>query len=650
MTRPGPNLIVYWACSAAVIAALVWMTTRAIRLERRDAHSQAFSSRQEAIRLALWRMDSAMTPVIARETARPFFHYRSFYPTDRAFTRMLDQAAPGEVLVPSPLLDAPIGVIRLYFQVNLAGEMTSPQAPSEEARRATGASGPAPTNIVAAQDQLARFELLWRADRNPPLDHAGQASASHDETMRAGSTVDDSRTAMSQESPDELTREFDRRQERLSLAISPGPATEIAAAQTARDRERPRASATREAAAETSPRDAAQFTAESRATETNDTVRLGRDLTLAAKPPLAKDQEAEGDGGEEPSGVAVSADHVSIVTTELAPSWIGPDSSPQLVFTRRVTVGGEEFQQGFWLDWELTRSWLLSGIGDLLPWADLRPVREPVRSRSPEALGRTLASIPAEVVIGQPIVTPVIGWTPLRTGLVVAWVAVLASLAVTWRVLLALEELAERRGRFAAAVSHELRTPLTTFSLYTQMLADGMVPPARQREYIETMRSESGRLAGIVQSVLEYARLGRSAGASPATRIELRRLLEPIVASLADRARTRGFEFKADMSGNGQAVVMADAAGVERILGNLIDNACAYAREHEPRFINLGVSIGRRYAAITVTDHGPGLTPEESSRAFEPYFRGSRTTALGIPGIGLGLALARGVARQMGGD
>ena len=66
----------------------------------------------------------------------------------------------------------------------------------------------------------------------------------------------------------------------------------------------------------------------------------------------------------------------------------------------------------------------------------------------------------------------------------------------------------ERRSRFASAVTHELRTPLTTFRMYSEMLADDMVPDEGQRRvYLATLKEESGRLATLVENVLTYARL-----------------------------------------------------------------------------------------------------------------------------------------------
>ena len=71
--------------------------------------------------------------------------------------------------------------------------------------------------------------------------------------------------------------------------------------------------------------------------------------------------------------------------------------------------------------------------------------------------------------------------------------------------------LSERRGAFVSAVTHELRTPLTTLRMYTEMLADGMVPDEpRRRSYLQTLRAEADRLGHLVENVLAYSRLERN--------------------------------------------------------------------------------------------------------------------------------------------
>ncbi|HLO41101.1 MAG TPA: HAMP domain-containing sensor histidine kinase [Phycisphaerales bacterium] len=681
MNHQPTGFRIFWICAIAVTGALVWISARVLRLENREVESQAMAERQQAIRLALWRMDSALTPVIAREASRPYFHYQSFYPTGRAFTRMLDAVNPEDELTPSPLLDSPVGVIRLYFQVDPSGNVSSPQAPGGEARKLADRQGAMSANIVAAEDQLRTLRgLLGDKVRRPsppaPM-LAEDPGALEERSPVVTSGYSNGFDAV-------LNNEFEQRRERLAQAATSQPNSENFAANRAQQgvtlpsaipssstpapgaapgptEAGPVASRHVHGGDETASSAAAPGALEENALrksekgDSAESVRVGESGEALAADAARADVHTGTSAGASISGTgdssakAVERDS-AVSTSDIVPEWIGAPEASQLVFWRTVMVNGEKFEQGFWLDWQLTRSWLLSGIGDLLPWADLKPVLTPLRDRPPEALGRTLASIPAELVLTGDVAAPSVGWTPLRFGLLVAWLAVAASLVVTWRVLRALSELAERRGRFAAAVTHELRTPLTTFVLYSQMLAEDMVPHERKGEYLRTMKSESQRLAGIVESVLEYARLGRREPGRGIVEMGLGEMIAPMLESLRARAREAGLELGVELGSAGSAVVSADPTGVERVLTNLVDNACKYAHGGEPAVIELTARVHRRHIEVCVRDFGPGLTADELKRVFEPYFRGQRTTELGVPGVGLGLALARGVARAMRGD
>src|SRR5205814_1115830 len=176
------------------------------------------------------------------------------------------------------------------------------------------------------------------------------------------------------------------------------------------------------------------------------------------------------------------------------------------------------------------REALLADARDLLPGASLRPLVTAPDPADQAVLGRTLAAIPAELVAPAPVLGELPAWSPVRSTLLATWIAALGAMIAIALVLRASMELAERRGRFVSAVTHELRTPLTTFCLYSQMLADGMVKTDEdKRTYARTLNSESQRLARIVESVLEYARLGRrhSNGKTPIAAPDLLERLAP---------------------------------------------------------------------------------------------------------------------------
>src|SRR5262245_49644730 len=98
-TRRWLTSLVFAICALAVVEGLGWVTWQTFRLEARERDARAQSDFQEAIRLALWRMESEVTPIIAQEAARPYFQYRSFYNAEHAYNRMWQQVEENEVRV-----------------------------------------------------------------------------------------------------------------------------------------------------------------------------------------------------------------------------------------------------------------------------------------------------------------------------------------------------------------------------------------------------------------------------------------------------------------------------------------------------------------------------------------------------------------------
>ena len=96
--------------------------------------------------------------------------------------------------------------------------------------------------------------------------------------------------------------------------------------------------------------------------------------------------------------------------------------------------------------------------------------------------------------------------------------------------------------------------------------------------------------------------------------------------------------------------VKADVEGVGQILRNLVDNATKYAGNGRRPTIHLEIYLENGWLNLKVRDHGPGVPAKRSRAIFEPFDRGGRQPSDRVPGIGLGLALARGLARDMGGD
>jgi len=577
------TLIVYVVCALAVIEGLAWVTWQAMRLERREREARAEAAHQESIRLALWRMDSILIPLISREDGTPYFHYRSFYSEQQAYNAMYQPLPPDAILVPSPLLVDSGEFALLHFEID--GELTSPEAPTGNMRDEAEAHYVSSERVIEAEARLDRLERMLGADAGAFL--------------RSRAPIDD-----------ELV-EFDDGSDRADTSAPAQQSLE-------------------------------EFKARQQVADLAREAVEGVERLLQADDRALTLDEIEASAG---TRLGLPPEAPRVRRTQMTPVWVRDDGAVELLLVREVALGDREAIQGVWLDWQALSERLLEAVGDVAPDAALRPV---IQERAARA--HMLASVPAILETPAPGAPPGLAWSPTRITLVVTWIAVLGAVGAIGLVLRASIRLSERRGRFVSAVTHELRTPLTTFCLYTDMLAQGMVgDETARRDYLQTLRRESQRLARIVENVLMYARIGSAPRPKRAAPVTVDALLERTRPLLEARAAQDDFELDVDLEpGAGDLRVAADADVVERILMNLVDNACKYAADATDRRLELGVRRERREVVIRFRDHGPGVRGADRHAIFGAFARGRRVEA--VPGLGLGLALARALAREMGGD
>lgn len=212
----------------------------------------------------------------------------------------------------------------------------------------------------------------------------------------------------------------------------------------------------------------------------------------------------------------------------------------------------------------------------------------------------------------------------------------LAALARTLNEMLdRLEGAASRQRTFVADAAHELRTPLA--ALRTQVEVAAAHPATTSVPVLaDDLHGEVLRLQRLVDDLLVLARVG----ARPATTgpVDLAALADDVVAQVA--ADGDGHGVRVTATGAGTAVGLAD--DVTRVLRNLVDNAV----RHAASTVDLHVAPGR----VDVDDDGPGIAADDRDRVFERFVRldGARQRDLG--GSGLGLSIARELAREAGGD
>ncbi|MDR3633824.1 MAG: sensor histidine kinase, partial [Isosphaeraceae bacterium] len=134
MKRPGLVWPIFGICIVLAAWALARLGSVALSLERAEATARRQAALEENVQLALWRLDSALAPLMAEESARPYFTYSSLYPAERAFTCMFAEIQRGDVLMPSPLLTFRSPRVCLHFQYDPAGRLSSPQVPAGNMR------------------------------------------------------------------------------------------------------------------------------------------------------------------------------------------------------------------------------------------------------------------------------------------------------------------------------------------------------------------------------------------------------------------------------------------------------------------------------------------------------------------------------------
>ncbi len=238
----------------------------------------------------------------------------------------------------------------------------------------------------------------------------------------------------------------------------------------------------------------------------------------------------------------------------------------------------------------------------------------------------------------------------IRNTVTAAWVTTALSILILFGLLAFYARIERRRSDFVSAVTHELRTPLTSFNLYTELLRDSKLTPEKTAEYHETIYQESRRLEHLVENVLSFARLTRGKVRGRQDSGACSKLLPDLFHKIGARLQKAGFHFnQAIDSRTGLLSLRTDLLSVEQILTNLADNAIKYASNEHPT-VNIQAIQTHRALAIRFTDNGPGISDSARKQLFHPFSRSAKAAAGSKPGIGLGLALSRDLARSIGGD
>lgn len=587
MNRSWLIWVVLAGCAVLILGMFAWVTNRAVKSEKERVQAEAVTLLGERVRLSLTRMDGIGSDLLVSENMRAPMVYRAYFAPANILTNQLQSVDQSLVLQPSPLLTAQLDHVALHFEVTPNG-LLSPQVPiGNERERALG-SGVEEARLRLMKGRLDRLKKKVPSRREIAALFGNENNFEVEGAVAANQWLADQ-----------------------ALNFAPEKTEDAIAYKDNLDR---REEASRSKALQKRVEKATQQSVE---------VAKANPATQKAMP-----------------GKVSKPDEILNVSPFM-PFWY----DNELYFFREVRRMRSRSFQGLWLAKDRLVNSLMAEVPADLGEAYL------VRSDEAPSEASRLVSLPWALIPGTApeVAMPVL--TPLRKTLIAGWVAALLALLALSLLLAGVMKLSARRAAFVSSVTHELRTPLTTFRLYSEMLADGMVKDEEKvEEYLRTMVGESERLNHLVENVLSYSRIERGNARSKYEALSVEDLVERMRPVLQRRVDQEGAALSVELSEN-LGRVETDVTAVEQILFNLIDNACKYGLpEKGTGHISLKVEKRRGGLRFEVKDDGRGIARNEKRRLFQAFHKSAHEAAHDKPGVGLGLALCRRLARALGGE
>jgi len=322
-----------------------------------------------------------------------------------------------------------------------------------------------------------------------------------------------------------------------------------------------------------------------------------------------------------------------------APESVRPDAKVALLNDSDKAIAGEPGRQ---------RPFVISEIGSVLPhW------KVAVYLNSPEVLTRNARTV--KLVLTLSVIAMIVA---------IALGSTLIVLDLKQQLMLA-----RQKTDFVSNVSHELKTPLTSIRMFSELLSEGKVADEAQRKhFLQIISGETARLTRLINNVLDFARIERGEKKYNFERCDLKEVVRDTVESYRPQLEAKGFVLHVNLPVE-KVEVNADCDALAQVLVNLLSNAEKYSgngKEIAVELLRKGDLETRRrgdessphvpvpsrlpVAELRVLDRGPGVPRGMEEKIFEQFYRANDSLSSGIQGSGLGLTLARQIARAHGGD
>ena len=338
----------------------------------------------------------------------------------------------------------------------------------------------------------------------------------------------------------------------------------------------------------------------------------------------------------------------------------------QVYIFRRIAINNQIYRQGFILLVEPFAHQLISSHYAAQPLAEFTSIRLQRRDAGQQQLIISAGALQGSqhfsasrifpppfdflsVNLAAAKVPPSPARGSLNIAVVVLGCFMLLGLLAIYQSMRAIVLLAERRSQFVSSVTHELKTPLTNIRLYIEMLEQGIAAtPEREQEYLSILNSESARLSGLINNVLELAKLEKKQRHFHVREGCFTDLLAEVQAIMSEKLKKEGFTLSvrsADLP-----PFAYDREVIIQILINLIENCVKFGRQSPVKEITIATAIIGEKLRIAVSDSGPGIPRHALKKVFDDFYRVDNRLTRSTGGTGIGLALVKKFATAMGGS
>lgn len=202
------------------------------------------------------------------------------------------------------------------------------------------------------------------------------------------------------------------------------------------------------------------------------------------------------------------------------------------------------------------------------------------------------------------------------------------------------------RVDFVANASHELRTPLSTAIGYAETLAeDGDLPPDLRINFGRTIRDEAKRMLRIIEDLMSLSRIEADRFVAPDERVHAQDVVNSAIANVGHLAASKTCEFNVRLPDD-LLELRGDRSQLVQLLDNLISNAVRYGCDRSGSQIDIAAEPAGQSVAISVTDHGSGISREHLPRVTERFYRIDPARSRESGGTGLGLAIVKHIVER----